>query len=284
MSRSSLPPLEDDFTRALLGSAEADAPSNAAYVKAASALGIGVGLGVGASLPAPAALAAGAASLAGATRWSSSFAAKLLAFGVSGTLLVGGGALLLRGSALTKSGAHADATARSVQGSLRAPKSAPFTAHPEPAAPTALGKPPLAPSADVARSASLASALEATAGTGAPGAPSALRRVARPKPARAASNSTSKGSSLSEQVQSLDRARVALGAGDAASALREIAHYRAAWPQGVFLTEASVLEIEALAARGERSLAAARAAEFVALHPDSPQANRLRALIPAKTR
>ena len=77
---------------------------------------------------------------------------------------------------------------------------------------------------------------------------------------------------------------MALGSGNAASALREIAHYRAAWPQGVFLTEASVLEIEALAARGERSLAASRAAEFVASHPDSPQANRLRALIPANTR
>jgi hypothetical protein len=82
----------------------------------------------------------------------------------------------------------------------------------------------------------------------------------------------------------LDRARVALGTGDSSSALREIARYRAAWPEGVFLTEASVLEIEALAARGERSLAATRAADFVAAHPDSPQAGRLRALIPVKTR
>jgi hypothetical protein len=94
----------------------------------------------------------------------------------------------------------------------------------------------------------------------------------------------STGSSLAEQVQSLDRARVALGSGDSSSALREIARYRAAWPDGVFLTEASVLEIEALAARGERSLARARAADFVEAHPDSPQADRLRTLIPAKKR
>ncbi len=93
----------------------------------------------------------------------------------------------------------------------------------------------------------------------------------------------SSGSSLAEQVQSLDRARVALGSGDARSALREISRYRKAWPHGVFLTEASVLEIEALAARGERSLAALRAQAFVAAHPDSPQASRLRALIPAQT-
>jgi outer membrane protein assembly factor BamD (BamD/ComL family) len=86
------------------------------------------------------------------------------------------------------------------------------------------------------------------------------------------------GSSLSEQVQSLDRARVALGSGNAGAALVEIAHYRKAWPKGVFLTEASVLEIEALAKRGEHSLAAARAQAFVTAHPDSPQAERLRAL------
>jgi hypothetical protein len=92
------------------------------------------------------------------------------------------------------------------------------------------------------------------------------------------------GASLAEQVQSLDRARVALSAGGPGAALREIAHYRAVWPKGVFLTEASVLEIEALAARGEQALAATRAAAFVAAHPDSPQAERLRSLIPPEQR
>ena len=79
-------------------------------------------------------------------------------------------------------------------------------------------------------------------------------------------------------------ARVALGAGDPGTALAEIAHYRKAWPTGVFLTEASVLEIEALAVRGERSLAAARASAFVQAHPDSPQAGRLRAFLPVEPR
>jgi hypothetical protein len=96
-------------------------------------------------------------------------------------------------------------------------------------------------------------------------------------PARASS-----GSSLAEQVQSLDRARLALGSGDSSAALREISRYRTTWPDGVFLTEASVLEIEALAARGERSMAANRAADFVEAHPDSPQAEHLRTLIPSK--
>ncbi|HYQ28924.1 MAG TPA: hypothetical protein VER04_16950 [Polyangiaceae bacterium] len=80
----------------------------------------------------------------------------------------------------------------------------------------------------------------------------------------------------------MDRARVALASGNASAALAELSHYRAAWPSGVFLTEASVLEIEALSARGERALARERAAEFVAAHPDSPQADRLRALTPGK--
>ena len=46
------------FVIVLVGPTEADAPSHAAYVKAAATLGLGVGLGVGASLPAaPAAVA-----------------------------------------------------------------------------------------------------------------------------------------------------------------------------------------------------------------------------------
>jgi hypothetical protein len=89
-------------------------------------------------------------------------------------------------------------------------------------------------------------------------------------------------SSLSEQVMALDRVRVALAGHRAGEALREIAHYRTQYPRGVFLIEASVLEIEALAANGERSLAAHRAQAFLAAHPDSPHAARLRALVPQK--
>src|SRR6478609_6936812 len=113
MSRSSLPPLEDEFTRALLGSAESDGPSPEAYAKVASALGVGLGVGVGASLPAAAVL--GAAGAAGAVGWSSSLTAKLV-FGFSGALLLGAGTLLLRGepakSVPPVGVAHAPAAAR----------------------------------------------------------------------------------------------------------------------------------------------------------------------------
>jgi TolA-binding protein len=295
MSRSSFPPLEDDFTRALLRSAEADEPSHAAYTKAATALGVGAGVGLGASLAAPSALAAGAA---GAARWSGATAVRLAALGVSGALLIGGGALLLH--ARLSGGAAARAAHESVasvsSGSSGSSVSsvssvssgAPLRPDVSNAAQSAakaaalLAEPPGAASEALAtpQSPSAAQALAASHAVSSHGGGAAMRR-----PVHGFSGSAqgaSSGSSLAEQVQSLDRARVALGSGDASTALREIARYRRSWPRGVFLTEASVLEIEGLAARGERSLAAQRAAAFVAAHPDSPQASRLRAFIPAE--
>lgn len=309
----SFPPLDDDFTRALLRSAEADEPSSAAYTKAVAALGVGAGLGVGASLAAPSMIAAGAA---GAARWSSSTALRLWALGVSGALLVGGGALLLTvagpGSAASRGGTSAS---RGI--GLRAAPSARPTSVVAPAPVVVAPAPPviarsqaelapveldadalaaqasahspasagLAPTKIGAGSGSNHPSAAARPGSSSPGArASVAHRALRSASDSSASpgSSGSSGSSLAEQVQSLDRARVELGSGNAAGALSEIAQYRKAWPQGVFLTEASVLEIEALASRGERSLAAARAAAFVAAHPDSPQAERLRRLIPAQ--
>jgi len=283
MSRSSLPPLEDDFARALLGSAEADAPSHAAYAKAATALGVGMGLGVGASLPAAAAVSA--AGFAGLARWSSSLGAKLLMLGASGALLVGAGVLALRSSnpvspMLRTGPAHAARAERTASEPARAVPVAPGVGRQPsgsapPSAPGAVLNPsslPLKSAHQGLPSNSLRPALLRASGTGA-----SARRTNHAEPTHPSSNS-----SLAEQVQSLDRARVALASGNASAALAELSHYRAAWPSGVFLTEASVLEIEALSARGERALARERAAEFVAAHPDSPQADRLRALTPGK--
>ncbi|HKO51048.1 MAG TPA: hypothetical protein VJV79_25240 [Polyangiaceae bacterium] len=275
MSRATLPPLEDDFSRALLGSADADGPSNAAYAKAAAALGLGVGLGVGASLPVPAA----AAGVAGIARWSSSLGAKLVALGVSGGLLVGSGALLRGGSPPSQVGVQTG-SAPALSRAQRAIEPAQPAAN-SPATDRDLTALPLVPPSVPASSAGQTSPPVAKRPFV---AAQPARRVPHASPAHVSAARVSSASSLAEQVQSLDRARVALRAGDSSSALREIADYRAAWPNGVFLTEASVLEVEALAARGERSLAATRAADFVAAHPDSPQAGRLRALIPAKKR
>lgn len=268
MDRDSvLPPLEDELSRALLRSAQIDEPSRAAYAKAASALGVGVGVGaavgLGASLPAPAFLAAVGGGVSGAARWYGSAAAKLVLCGVSGVLLVAGSALFLRHRAANGAAAsvvHARAAAEPLLGAalIHAPQAQPAQA---PAALPAPASEPRAAEVAVPRS-----------------APVAGNSVAR------ASAASVHASSLPEQVLSLDRARVALSSGDPRAALQEIAHYRSAWPKGVFLTEASVLEIEALAKSGERSLAAMRAQAFVAAHPDSPQVDRLRALIPSGSR
>lgn len=282
-------PPQDDFARALLRSAEGDEPSNAAYAKVAAALGVSTVLGVGASLPAPVALAAGGSSAL--ARWSGFLSVKLALLGVSGALLIGGGSVLLR-HGLVGNGTGAR-IALGGASPLRAPAAA------EPSSLTALKRartvavsaPLRAPGVlGAANAASDTAAVEVVNAASPPVPMAADAEAAVGRPARAAARagrvnsnasraSSGSGSSLLEQVQSLDRARVALGAGDAAAALAEIAHYRQAWPGGVFLTEASVLEIEALAKRGERSLAAARAQAFVAAHPDSPQAERLRALI-----
>jgi hypothetical protein len=297
MARPTFPPLEDDFTRALLRSADGDEPSSAAYAKAATALGVGAGLGVGASLAAPSLVAAGAAGVA---RWSGSTAARLWALGMSGALLVSGGALLL--NARAPSGIGKDSTRADVKQGVALLAARPLEASPAPVAPSVEAAPlPVAPQPaveldadELAAEAATAQAAARVASAAVPGgdlaraaslaapssphvAGSVVRRAARTAPDALGSSS----SSLAEQVQSLDRARVALGSADAGTALSEIEHYRKAWPSGVFLTEASVLEIEALAVRGQRSLAAARAAAFVAAHPDSPQAERLRRLIPA---
>jgi hypothetical protein len=109
---------------------------------------------------------------------------------------------------------------------------------------------------------------------------STLRLTANAAPA--ASPKPAVVSSLSEQVMALDRVRVALSAHHPSTALSEIASYRSHYPKGVFLIEASVLEIEALAGAGEGRLAATRAQAFLAAHPDSPHAARLRALAPRK--
>jgi hypothetical protein len=267
--RRSLPPYEDELSLALLRSAEHDEPPPAAYSKVATALGLSAAVGLGAAMPAQAALASSGLSASAAVRWSGSLFAKVVLVGVSSVLLVAGGVALRRHQSTVNARALVAASV-------------------SPSRPSAS----LAP---VQRAGALASAVTAPTPTSQLTAETAsVQGLAAPAPAsvvakRAPALSTQpvaarapKASSLPEQVLSLDRARVALDSGDSAAALAEISHYRSAWPRGVFLTEASVIEIEALAKRGEIVLAGMRAQAFVTAHPDCPQADRLRALIPGE--
>ncbi|HEX3773808.1 MAG TPA: hypothetical protein VHV51_05040 [Polyangiaceae bacterium] len=292
--RRSMPPYEDEFSRALLRSADGDEPSAAAYSKVAAALGVSAaGALASVSVPAQAALGSNGLSTASLAHFSGSLFGKAV-IGLSSVLVVAGGVALLRAHE------HAALAARKARASVPAlARAGAPNITPEPTAQTA------SPAAnEVAnRPPSAAIASDAPSVPDRAGALASAEALPTPPPARSnnaaapASNvaksefvahaagtrsgaRSEKASTLPEQVSSLDRARVALDSGDSAGALAEIAHYRATWPRGVFLTEASVLEIEALAQRGQIVLAGMRAKAFVSAHPDSPQAERLRMLIP----
>jgi TolA-binding protein len=84
---------------------------------------------------------------------------------------------------------------------------------------------------------------------------------------------------LGEQVSAIDRARRTLGDGDAAGALRELDNYESRFPRGALGEEAEALRVEALLAEGDRAAAARVGARFLAAHPASPHAARVRALL-----
>jgi hypothetical protein len=84
---------------------------------------------------------------------------------------------------------------------------------------------------------------------------------------------------LGEQVSAIDRARRALGDGNAAGALRELDDYESRFPRGALGEEAEALRVEALLAEGDRAAAARVGARFLAAHPASPHAARVRALL-----
>jgi outer membrane protein assembly factor BamD (BamD/ComL family) len=88
---------------------------------------------------------------------------------------------------------------------------------------------------------------------------------------------------LSDEVVALDAARQALAAGDAAGALRAVDDHDRRFPGGALSPEATVVRIEALAARGDRAAAARLATEFLRSHPASPHAKRLRSLLALET-
>jgi hypothetical protein len=116
---------------------------------------------------------------------------------------------------------------------------------------------------------------DTTSGSVTPIAPAVA--PAPPSAARAREHSMPP-STLSDQVEDLDRIRAAIAAGEATRALHLVDDYNRRFPRGAFSEEAEVLRIEALIRRGDR-VAASRAAErFLASHPASPHAARLRAL------
>ncbi len=84
---------------------------------------------------------------------------------------------------------------------------------------------------------------------------------------------------LAAEIAAIDAARNALRSGDAKGALTLLDAYGRDFPKGSFGLEAQVLRIEALAAAGQREKARVLAERFLATHPNSVLAPRVRAVL-----
>ncbi len=82
---------------------------------------------------------------------------------------------------------------------------------------------------------------------------------------------------LAREVESIDRVRRSLAAGDAAAALRELGRYERLVETHVLDREATVLRIEALAQSGQAERARALFETYLEKYPGDPHAARLRA-------
>jgi hypothetical protein len=94
---------------------------------------------------------------------------------------------------------------------------------------------------------------------------------------RAAASADDDG--LGAEVAVLDGARQALAAGETTKALATLDSYERTFPRGVLGQEAVVLRIEVLVAAGKVDGARAVADRFLAAHPSSPHATRIRHLL-----
>jgi hypothetical protein len=77
----------------------------------------------------------------------------------------------------------------------------------------------------------------------------------------------------------LEAARAALVRSDAAAALAALDRYDRSFPGGALRTEATMLRVEALLARGDTKAAQDLARGLLALDPAGPHARRLRTLL-----
>jgi outer membrane protein assembly factor BamD (BamD/ComL family) len=111
-----------------------------------------------------------------------------------------------------------------------------------------------------------------------PAAAPVVAVAATPAAASSAPVETHASLQLGDQVESVDRARAALAAGDPALARRLVDDYDARFGSGILSQEAAVIRIEALAKSGDAAAASALAASFLQAHPTSPHAARIRRL------
>jgi TolA-binding protein len=84
---------------------------------------------------------------------------------------------------------------------------------------------------------------------------------------------------LAEELSLLEEARLALSAGDHGLALRTLDAYSRRFPRRKMGSEATVLRIETLAAKGDDAAARELGLSFLRAQPKSPYAKRVRSLV-----
>ena len=85
--------------------------------------------------------------------------------------------------------------------------------------------------------------------------------------------------SLTQELGALEQARRAFLARDYSQSLRLLDDYARRFPKRQLASEATVLRIETLAARGDRDAAARVGRDFLQNHPNGPYAQRVRSVI-----
>jgi hypothetical protein len=88
--------------------------------------------------------------------------------------------------------------------------------------------------------------------------------------------------SIDSELAAIDAARAAVASGQASEALARVTSYRATFTTPHFADEADALEVQALALAGRSELARQKAETFLARHPKSPYAQRVRSAVAPK--
>ena len=235
-------------TRALLQAGRRDAPPSDFSERLLTGLGVA---GIATSVTIPASASASSAAVSGAASTSSGTAGAVLA--VSKWVAVGvlGGGILAGGVDLALS----PQPALPVAGVARP--------NPEPA-----GAPPRQPLRE-----------NAVAVTPQPAPVTSVEPVDVAPVAAAPARASANPGQLGREVALIDRARQALGAGDAARASKELDSFDRSEKTGVLEREARILRIDALSAQGQTSRARLLAEQYLQLYPNDAHSARLRALL-----
>lgn len=114
-----------------------------------------------------------------------------------------------------------------------------------------------------------------------PTAPAATTSPIAPvnPPATAKTAAAEGGTSIEREIELLDGVKAKLGQNDAAGAAKALDGYDREFPAGVLAPERTVLRIRTLILQGNRPAAARMGEEFLAKHPGSVHAKRIRALL-----